>query len=153
MSKLIAARDFQLKPQHMEHREGASMTQPDEALSIRDILTRFTRGLVDESIYRPGTYQPEDRVSFDDLDLMKVKDMDLVDKDLVREALKVDAAEKQAILDLEASERKLEEDAAVEKQRILDEVVQDRKSAAGKSGEPNAKDKKETKRSGGDAAE
>lgn len=58
--------DKGLKKHHMEKGGGLSKTVPDETLSVKEILERFTRGV--PMITKPGHY-PDMDADFDDLDL------------------------------------------------------------------------------------
>lgn len=78
-AKLICSLDFVLGPEHMEHPKGKSMTLPDEAYTIRELLEKFSRNQRMDELERAGTY--DSAPSFDSEDLSKVRDMDPFDRE------------------------------------------------------------------------
>lgn len=121
---------YQVDERSFEHQtDRLSLTVPDEALSIRDILTRFTKGLLDETVMKDAIFDP--RPSLDDYDLEKVRAMDPVDQDSVRQSLK----EKSTALKHEIRRQQDEINA-------VREEMKKKKESAAKDGEPNASDAK-----------
>lgn len=84
--KIRNSANFQLIEADRETVGGVSVTVPDESLTVRDIVDRFTKGhslgvgQVKEPIYNPDA-------DFDSEDLEKVKSMDLFDLQQYREAV------------------------------------------------------------------
>lgn len=73
------AHTFKIGESDVEHPVGKSMTVPDQAFTIQDILDKYTQG-VDVGNYREGVYDSAD-ADFDDMDLEKVPHMDLVERE------------------------------------------------------------------------
>jgi len=91
--------NFILTTADVEAGGGVSMTVPDEAMSIRDILDRFSRGM-DPSVSREGVYSP-DSVDDDFPDLEKLRDSDLVDREEYSQTLS--SANERTKADLDAT--------------------------------------------------
>lgn len=73
----------------MEFIDGKSQTVPDEAMSIRQIMTKFVRGMqVPEELYRESAY--DSGASFDSQDLEAIGRMDLAERDEYIVQLKAD---------------------------------------------------------------
>lgn len=126
--KLTIAHEYKLTAQGKEHVSGKSLTVPDESLSIREILTRFTRG---QSV--GGAKEPafDSGADFDSPDLEKVRDMDLVDRDELRSRVLVKKSDLQKKVDDEAKSakhKKQEEDNLLEQMK---KDFKEKKSAAG----------------------
>lgn len=81
MTKLRDKYEFQLLDTDCEHdKDPVSVTVPDETMSIREIMTRFVRGMpLGGNVMRDGKY--EEHSDFDSPDLEKVRDMDFVERD------------------------------------------------------------------------
>lgn len=63
-----------------------SETVPDQSLSVREILIRFTRGLPPPGIARPAVYDDEgDNENFFDVDPIMRQDMDISDVDTYKD--------------------------------------------------------------------
>lgn len=87
-----------------------SLTRPNEAMSIREIMVRFTRGLpIDQKVplYEEEQFLPD------------VKHMDLADLQELRESVAQEIQDKKVKLDQEQKAARLKADQ--EKQRIQDE--------------------------------
>lgn len=65
-----------------EWNEEASMTQPDEVLSIREMLVRHARGIAPNTPFGEGSYYPSE-MGF----IPSIEEMDLVDIQEARDAL------------------------------------------------------------------
>lgn len=77
--RLIAQHEFVLQESHIEHPTGASMTVPDESMSIRDILRKHVSGVrIADTMQREGVYYDGD---FDSPDVEKLRDEDLTVRD------------------------------------------------------------------------
>lgn len=119
------------------------MTVPDETLTIRQIVEKHIRGVrVADALYRDPGYGFDD-VDHDDLDLSKVRDMDLADKQELREQADLNVrAKQQAIRDVEA--RRAREEAGAQSLGDLEEgsgmsdegANEPRPSKANKAGAP-----------------
>lgn len=112
-----------------------SMTVPNEAMSLREIIERFTKGAPVPSIAREGVFNQGD---FDDQDLEKVPGLDLVEKSEFTAAV----TEKRKQLEEEIKRDKAEKDKraaelAKEDQELREEL---RKRKASKSKEEGKKD-------------
>ena len=79
-----------------EHPVGNSMTVPDEAMSINEILEKFTHG-IDVSDFNVGSYSDEDEIDMDDdvsspIDYTEIDDkkreLDIVNKDIKKSGKK-----------------------------------------------------------------
>lgn len=123
---------------------GPSKTQPDESLTIRQILDRYTKGLPTGASSREAQY--DSGASFDSPDLEKVATMDLVD----REDLKASVLQKRSEL-----QKKVDEDEKArrakksEEESLIDEMKKDfkekRKSAAGPPDPGRTKERNDVK--------
>lgn len=83
----IAHHQFRLKPEHMEHPTGVSMTVPDETLTIRQILEKHVRGMkIAEELYKQPMY--DSGADFDSEDLESVSRIDLFERELMAERQK-----------------------------------------------------------------
>lgn len=69
MKKLKIRRNFEFRePDPTGLKFGKSMTKPDQAMSIRDILTRVHAGVDVEDVYRSGVYTGDEEIPvFDDI--------------------------------------------------------------------------------------
>lgn len=82
--KLSNPFNFQVKPEHREHPKGKSLTVANDALSIQEILEKWTHG-VDPMLSRIPSYTEDPDT--DDLDLHQFENLDITDKaELSREA-------------------------------------------------------------------
>lgn len=63
---------------YVEHPKGKSLTIPDESISVRGLLERYTQGLDLGGGFEP-IYGEED-ADFDSFDLEKVRQLDLFDR-------------------------------------------------------------------------
>jgi len=61
-----------------------SVTLPDEAIGIPELLAKYTKGIAPAVSRQPVDHQTD---NFDSPDWMKVKDQDLVEHDILREEL------------------------------------------------------------------
>lgn len=77
-------KNFQLKKSDCESPRGRSLTVPDQAIGIRELLAKHTRGLLDGSMYRPGLYDEDP--DLDDLDRGQFVRLDPVEQSEIREA-------------------------------------------------------------------
>lgn len=77
--KIIRQRDFVMQPYHYEIVEGPSMTVPDEAMSIQEIMAKHVRGIDMTSVFRQPAY--DSAASFDSEDIEKIQHEDLFDKE------------------------------------------------------------------------
>lgn len=92
MTPLKNPRSYKLLPEHMETVKGVSETVPSETMSIREIITKFTRGQrVDAELRRDGKY--EENPTFDSEDLEAASRLQFSDRDEVAERFreKIDA--------------------------------------------------------------
>lgn len=70
-------------PDSPEVPKGASLTQPDEAFTVRELFERMNHG---QSLLLSSNYGGyEDEPDFDDIDLGQAKDLDLYDKHMIKE--------------------------------------------------------------------
>lgn len=98
--------DFQLRPSDKEVGGGVSMTVPDESLSVRNIIDRFTRGQGSGVAVREGYYDPSPDLDSPDID--KLDHMDLIDRDEFAEVNR-------------ATKERLEKEIADDKKRKAEE--------------------------------
>lgn len=82
---------YQTTLQEYEHVDEKSMTIPDETYSIQELLTRHVRGMRIDEHMRQGQF--DESADFDSLDLEKLRDDDLHEKELVLEELKRQTAQ------------------------------------------------------------
>lgn len=103
----------------MERTVGASLTVPDETMTIRQIVEKNIRGQrIPETLYRDPVYQAD--ADHDSYDLEKVPKLDLAEKDEIRHEVKerIHQFEK----DLEREKKQREESEALKKsQKKLDD--------------------------------
>lgn len=86
MPKLTDKWTYQLKAEQCETPKGISLTVPDEAMSMREIITRFARTRqVDVNLQRVPSYDGE--AGFDTPDLEKLKNDDIFDRKQFAEEL------------------------------------------------------------------
>lgn len=108
--------NYQVSQADLEVPQGVSVTVPDESLSIRDIVEKYTKsgGVVSGISQKVGRDGPEDQ-DHDSEDLEKLKTEDLYDQELYRreladkmvnqeKALKKQRAESKAKAEAEAAE-------------------------------------------------
>lgn len=110
-----------------------SQTQPDQSMSIRTIIERFTRGVSINAVRREGVYID------DDLDLEKVSRMDFAEKAELSEAIKARLQQAQA----DANER----------ERLRNEEKQSESEAAEASEKQSAKKPAKPAKKGSDEPE
>lgn len=71
--KIVTNSNFKLEPRHFRNIPSDSLTQPDQAYTIRELEKRFRSGIYDASIERNAIFPGH--VDIDGIDLEKVKDM------------------------------------------------------------------------------
>lgn len=132
--KLVNPVNFVLLPEHCEHPDPVSVTVPDESYSIRDLLEKFSRG-VDPGVMRSPSYDSD--ASHESVDLEKLRDSDLVDreeysshlstviKSQSHELKAIDSAAKQSALD----KAKEYDDLVAESKRKRDKKAKGGKTA------------------------
>lgn len=74
--RVMNSANFVLMPHHLSKGGGVNMTFPNQALTIKDILKKYARGVVPD-IMRSELY--EDTADFDDIDILRVPGTDIVD--------------------------------------------------------------------------
>lgn len=120
-----------------ERTVGPSMTQPDDAMSLKEILLRFAsdRQVLDESRRHTGGYESEP--GFDDPDLVKLRDGDLTEQQEHAEGVRERIREYQASVD---AQKAAQSDPKVKP--VLEDVGNDRpvKGKRMPSTEENASD-------------
>lgn len=103
---------------------GVIMTVPDDSLSMRDILDKFSKGM-DPSVSRDVTYDGD--ANFDSPDLEKLRDSDLVDREEYASELAVSNAATKKSLDETIAKQKAATEAAKlaadKKQKRLDDII------------------------------
>lgn len=116
---------FKLKPEHMETFVGKSQTVPDETLTMREIITRFSRtGQVDSRLDRRGVYT--DNPSYDSPDMEELSKMDIYERQEVAAEMKQANQEKidrinKAINDKKDSDEKKKSDNSPKDQTKSDQ--------------------------------
>lgn len=101
--------NFRWKPEYGETFIGKSQTVPDETLTMREIITRFSRtGQVDSRLDRKGLYT--DNPNYDSPDLEELQRLDPYERQERAAELKLENQEKldrikQSILDKEKEEK------------------------------------------------
>lgn len=75
--KIVHQYNYELLDKHKETVQGESLTVPNEAFSIKEIMERSMKGLNDPSLIRQEHYQ--DDSDFDDVDLEKISRLDLAE--------------------------------------------------------------------------
>lgn len=92
---------FVLHEEHCETTIGPSMTVPDQTVSLEELLRRHTMGIPTTGMLEP---QWSEEANHDSADLSKLNDLDLYDKQLVREAVESDIQRmKQTMADKKAA--------------------------------------------------
>lgn len=87
LEKLNTQRRFILLDKHMETPKGISCTVPAETMTIREILTKFSRGQrIDATMRRDGKF--EENSDFDSEDLEAAGRLDLTDRDEVADRMR-----------------------------------------------------------------
>lgn len=90
-TRFRTAFNFVVSPDCYEKTSTFSLTVPDQAMSVKEILARFTNGLpLDDNVYSgqyDGDLSDDTPESFDDLNLMNRLNKDLSDQDDFREEL------------------------------------------------------------------
>lgn len=76
LPKIRTQYNFKLRPQDMETASSLTMTIPDQATSIREILTSFTRGGDLNLRYRDGYFAEDETL---DYDVLSQPDVDISD--------------------------------------------------------------------------
>lgn len=96
-TKLIIQRFWQLKPEHMETVEGKSETVPDDTMSIKQIVERYTRGQrIPDNLMRSTINDPQ--ADFDSHDLEEVNRMDITDRHILKTDIEKDIEQKKLFL-------------------------------------------------------
>lgn len=105
--KFRNAYGFKLGFEHMEHNDSPSLTVPNEAMSIKEILRKFQKGLnVKDQLMRQAVYVDGD---LDDLDLSEVmRGSEMDRKDLAAE---LKEANDSKLEELKNASKRAEEDA------------------------------------------
>lgn len=106
---LRLAHEFELTPEDVERDHGPSVTVPSEAFTMREILEKFTTGLPNNVVVRDGVFDDEDQ-EFDDIDLEKAREMDLAEKQELRELAELRTRELDEKLRTEAREARTTKD-------------------------------------------
>lgn len=91
MEKLINQRSFVLLPHHMETPSSISVSVPDESMSIRTLLERYSRGQpLDMAMRREGRFEEHrnEDAAFDSEDLEAASRTELTDRDEVVDRIK-----------------------------------------------------------------
>lgn len=103
---------------HAEHQENKiSQTVPDETLSIKEILDRYTSGrTIGDAVARQTSFDPN--ASFDSEDLEKIKHEDLFDQEERKRDLKSRIKDHEKQIEEDRKKEKLKNDQ--EKQEQLD---------------------------------
>jgi len=135
---LKPTRSWVLLPHHQEKKKGISKTVPDEAMGVREILRRYTRGGIipdgiRESVYDPGA-------SFDSDDLESLSRADFQERDEAKERYAQAATNAKAKGEAEVKAKREAAKQKAAKQADLDALIQ--ASKANKAGGPGASEKK-----------
>lgn len=109
--KIRNASNFKLTPADVESGGGLSMTVPDESMSVRTILEKFSRGM-DPGLSKDPVYGDE---NFDSPDMEKLRDSDLVDKEEFAQHLATTNAATEKSLNETIAKQKAAQDAAAKK--------------------------------------
>lgn len=83
-----------------------SMTVPDQSLTVRDLLERYTRGIAPACAREP-LYDDRENLDFEDVDPSERPDFDLVDVDLHRRNL--EALSEKVSAEVKAAKKKKDE--------------------------------------------
>jgi len=98
---------YKLKKEFMSVPRGLTVTVPDEAMTVREIMERHVRGLMIPNAGVRDNY--DSGASFDSQDLEQIKRMDQIDLDEYRKALAAEIAErKKQISEVELAVKKRE---------------------------------------------
>lgn len=89
--------EFTLESNHMEKVEGKSLTVPDEAMSIKHILEKHSRGQNMDTFYREPAYDPS--ASLESIDLEKISALDLTEKQELMEHLSLQIEQQKKSVD------------------------------------------------------
>lgn len=144
MSKAILRRThgFVLLAADMEEGGGVSVTVPDEAYTVRELMERFVSGQrIPDALFRDGVF--DSGCGFDSDDLEKTRDMDFADRDAVIERLKFDSAKRERKFKadqkrlLDSSKDVIDKDLSVVSRKSSKKVK--RKGAAGPPRSEDAK--------------
>lgn len=95
------------KPSDFEHPKGESLSVPNEAYTIREIMEKHTHG-INLGIDRQGIY--EDEVDFDSPDMRKVKELDLYDREIISKENAENITRGKQLLDEENKKQKARSD-------------------------------------------
>jgi len=57
-ARLIAQHEFVLLPTHREKFVDDNVTVPDESYSVRELLEKFSRGMMPPNVMKAGQYDP-----------------------------------------------------------------------------------------------
>lgn len=98
---------YYVKPSHISHVGSESKTVPDDSMSMKEIVTRFTRGQKLDGMYREPIY--DSGANFDSQDLEALSRMDAMEMAQYQDILKQDIEGKKA--DLKAAEKAVKDRA------------------------------------------
>lgn len=130
MQKLLTHWSFKLLPEHQETIKGVSETVPSETMSIREIITKFTRGQrVDAEMRRDGKY--EENSHFDSEDLEAASRLQFSDRDEVAERFreKIDAGK---------ADLKRQQESLAAKKLAIKQANQQKKESEQKTDSPKS---------------
>lgn len=121
--KFRSSHDYVVNQSSYEEGGGKLVTVPNEALSIQDILLKFSRGM-DPAVQKTGVFVES---GFDSPDMEKIRDSDLVDRSEYATALsRTNAATEKALketIDKQTAARDAAKVAADKKQKRLDDII------------------------------
>lgn len=125
---------------HIEHPKGASVTVPDDAFTIEEILRRSQQGIAPD-VYHDGEYHLDDKSEdFDQYDIEKLKLLDPYDREMLARDLKAKNLEHQKILEeFEAQKRSHQE---IENQKQEDARIAAFLERQAKKSKPDSNDAK-----------
>lgn len=131
--RLTVQHEFRLQSKHMEKPTGVSMTVPGEAMTIQEILDRFTKGLSPHVLMNAVDYEAED---FDAIDMEKARHMDPTDLQFLADNLKAINEKKRELLKTELEENARRQAAREEREKQISDILDERlkeKTLAGKT--------------------
>lgn len=111
---------YENKTSEMEENSGKVLTEPDQALSIREIVERYSRGIPLTDLVREGEYYEEENDNFAGEDFNQIKTMDMVEIDEKRRENK-------------AFQEQIKEKAEKAEKAELEEIKTESSAAAGNS--------------------
>lgn len=127
--------EFELSDHHMEKHVGKSMTVPDEAMSVREILLKHTQGLLSGELLREPQYGTADVDDFDDYDVEKLQHADIFEREQEIENLARIIKDKEAAVKAAREKHSARKKAEVEKQKYILELAE--KLAKGRGNDPD----------------